>query len=104
MAEHACEDILEPITSWEDLEVDPGILRGVYATGFERPSPIQSKAIKPVLAGRDTIAQAQSGTGKTGAFAIGCLGRIDVTQQSTQALVLAPTRELAGQIRSVVDS
>ena len=94
----------DPIDSWEDLNIHPGVLRSIYATGFERPSPIQSKAIRPMLAGRDTIAQAQSGTGKTGCFAIGCLGRIDVSLQRTQALILAPTRELAAQIQSVVKS
>ena len=94
----------DPIDSWEDLDIHPGVLRSIYATGFERPSPIQSKAILPMLAGRDTIAQAQSGTGKTGCFAIGCLGKIDVSVRKTQALILAPTRELAAQIQSVVQS
>ena len=98
------EQHFDPVESWEDLEIHPGVLRSIYATGFERPSPIQSKAIRPMLAGRDTIAQAQSGTGKTGCFAIGCLGRIDVSARKTQALILAPTRELAAQIQSVVKS
>ena len=98
------EQHFDPVESWEDLEIHPGVLRSIYATGFERPGPIQSKAIRPMLAGRDTIAQAQSGTGKTGCFAIGCLGRIDVSARKTQALILAPTRELAAQIQSVVKS
>ena len=76
-------------------------MRGIYAIGFEKPSPIQSKAILPVLNNRDIIAQAQSGTGKTGAFAISTLQKINVKENTTQALVLAPTRELAIQIKKV---
>ncbi|KAF4701141.1 translation initiation factor eIF4A, partial [Perkinsus olseni] len=59
------------------------------------------RAIKPLIAGRDTIGQAQSGTGKTGAFTVGCLARVDPKLRATQALILAPTRELAQQITSV---
>ena len=72
------------------------------AYGFERPSAIQQRAIMPVVAGNDTIAQAQSGTGKTGTFAISILQRLVVEDQACQALVLAPTRELAQQIQKVV--
>jgi translation initiation factor 4A len=59
------------IQSWDELEIDPKILRGIFAYGFEKPSPIQQKAIKPLIMGKDIIAQAQSGTGKTATFTIG---------------------------------
>lgn len=89
------------IKKWDELEIHPDILRGIYAYGFENPSPIQCKAILPILQKRDIIAQAQSGTGKTAAFTIGALGRIDPLVQATQVLVLAPTRELTKQIAVV---
>ena len=76
-------------------------MRSIYAYGFENPSDIQKKAIPPIKANRDLIAQAQSGTGKTGAFAIGVLSQINPTLKATQAIVLAPTHELAKQIHSV---
>ena len=91
----------EVIESFDDLELNEDLLRGIYSFGFEKPSAIQQRAIKPLLVGRDTIGQAQSGTGKTGAFAIGALQRIDVSKKATQALILAPTRELAQQIMGV---
>ena len=56
------------IENWDELDIDPSILRGIYAYGFEKPSPIQCKAVSPMLSERDIIAQAQSGTGKTGCF------------------------------------
>lgn len=79
-------------------------MRGIYAYGFEKPSAIQQRAIKPVLMKRDVIAQAQSGTGKTATFAVGILQRIALEKRACQALVLAPTRELAQQIVRVVSS
>ena len=88
----------------EDLKIDSNILRWVYGYGFEKPSPIQKKAIKPIIFGRDTIAQAQSGTGKTAAFSIGILSKIDLTDNSTQALVLSPTKELTTQTAKVLSS
>lgn len=78
------------------------LLRGIYAYGFEKPSAIQQRAIVPVIKGNDVIAQAQSGTGKTGTFAISILQRLDVDVHECQALILAPTRELAQQIQKVV--
>jgi len=80
------------------------LLRGIYAYGFEKPSAIQQRGIMPVIAGRDTIAQAQSGTGKTATFSIGALARVDLHIKDTQVLVLAPTRELAQQIHKVVNA
>uniref|UniRef100_A0A6C0BYS8 RNA helicase n=1 Tax=viral metagenome TaxID=1070528 RepID=A0A6C0BYS8_9ZZZZ len=92
------------IESWEELNVRQELLRGIYAYGFEVPSPIQRKAILHLLNKKDIIAQAQSGTGKTGCFTIGILQQIDLSIQSPQALVLAPTRELAQQTKIVLDS
>ena len=94
----------EPIESFDDLDLNEDLLRGIYSYGFEKPSAIQQRAIRPLLSGRDTIGQAQSGTGKTGAFVIGCLQKIDLSQKMTQALILAPTRELAQQIMRVAQS
>ena len=78
------------------------LLRGIYGYGFEKPSAIQSRAIKPMILGRDLIAQAQSGTGKTATFSVGILQRLDINVKGCQALVLAPTRELAQQIVKVI--
>jgi ATP-dependent RNA helicase len=74
----------------------------LFDADFEKPSAIQQRAILPITQGRDVIAQAQSGTGKTAAFSISILQSLDVTVQETQALVLSPTREIASQIQSVV--
>jgi len=87
--------------SFDDYDLNENLLRGIYSYGFEKPSAIQQRAIKPILDGRDTIGQAQSGTGKTATFAIGCLQRIDYGRHTCQALILAPTRELANQIQKV---
>lgn len=88
--------------SFDELDIDENILRGVYAHGFEKPSQIQTLAIPKILEKKDLIAQAQSGTGKTGAFAIGSLCRIDPKKSETQLLVLVPTRELADQVSLVI--
>lgn len=96
------DDDLHVITKWDELNVDPNILRGIFSYGYENPSPIQSKAIIPISQGKDIIAQAQSGTGKTAAFTIGALSRIDVSHKSTQVLILSPTHELTNQIANVV--
>jgi len=87
--------------SFDDYDLDENLLRGIYSYGFEKPSAIQQRGIKPILDGRDTIGQAQSGTGKTATFSIGCLARTDTRKRCTQALILAPTRELAQQIQKV---
>ncbi|KAG5176385.1 eukaryotic initiation factor 4A [Tribonema minus] len=92
----------EAVESFDAMELREELLRGIYAYGFEKPSAIQQRAIKPILMGKDVIAQAQSGTGKTATFAISILQKIDVGLQECQALVLAPTRELAQQIVKVV--
>uniref|UniRef100_A0A8C7ZSP2 RNA helicase n=1 Tax=Oryzias sinensis TaxID=183150 RepID=A0A8C7ZSP2_9TELE len=90
------------VDSFDDMNLREALLRGIYAYGFEKPSAIQQRAIIPCIKGYDVIAQAQSGTGKTATFAISILQQIDVEMKATQALVLAPTRELAQQIQKVV--
>ena len=94
------------INSFDELEglIDSNILRGIYSYGFEKPSPIQKKSIKPLISGRDTIAQAQSGTGKTAAFSVGILSKIDLTENNTQALILSPTKELSTQTAKVLSN
>lgn len=92
------------INSWDDIEMDHAILRGIYSYGFENPSPIQKKAIKPIIMGKDIIAQAQSGTGKTAAFSVGALACINLKENATQVLVLSPTRELTVQTANVMTS
>lgn len=92
------------VDKFDDLEIKEALLRGVYSYGFENPSAIQQRAILPAVKGRDVIAQAQSGTGKTATFAISVLERINEHEKATQALVMAPTRELALQIEKVVNA
>jgi translation initiation factor 4A len=90
---------------WEDVdEISPDLLRGIYAYGFENPSNIQQKSILSIIQKRDVIAQAQSGTGKTGAFTVAALQSVNVEKKTTQVLILAPTRELAKQIYDVISS
>ena len=98
------EYVIKELTSWEDLEAKTPLLRGIYAYGFETPSPIQRKAIGPIFDKKDVIAQAQSGTGKTACFTIGALQLIDIARRVPQAILLAPTRELAIQTKLVVDT
>ncbi len=88
-------------TSFDDMPLPTELLRGIYAFGFEKPSKIQSKAVVPIVEGHDVLAQAQSGTGKTGTFVIGSLCKIDTTLMKPQVLVMVPTRELAQQIAKV---
>jgi translation initiation factor 4A len=88
--------------SFDDMELNEDCLRGIYGFGFEKPSQIQQLAIRPVIDGGDVIGQAQSGTGKTGAFTIGLLNRLDQDDKRLQAIVLLPTRELAIQVNTVI--
>lgn len=88
------EDLLEPIA---DLAKRQKLLSSIFKYGFKEPSDIQSKIIRPIIEGRDVLGSAQSGTGKTGAFSIGIFGRIDENDNSVQALIISPTRELAQQ-------
>jgi superfamily II DNA/RNA helicase len=89
---------------WDELDLDPNLLRGIFAYGFEKPSPIQQKAIKPIMMKRDVVVQAQSGTGKTATFAIGALANVNTEINSTQILVLSPTKELTIQTAKVFES
>ena len=86
---------------FEELQLDDRILRAVTDMGFEEASPIQAKAIPVELEGSDIIGQAQTGTGKTAAFGIPLLQKIDPKKKKLQAIALCPTRELAIQVRSV---
>jgi translation initiation factor 4A len=92
----------EVVEQFDQMNLREPLLRGIYGYGFERPSAIQQRAIKPCILGRDVIAQAQSGTGKTATFAISILQQLDMDFKECQALILAPTRELAQQIQKVV--
>jgi len=94
----------EVCENFDDMDLREELLRGIYAYGFEKPSAIQQRAIVPCIKGMDVIAQAQSGTGKTATFSIAVLQKIDTGLRETQALMLAPTRELAQQIQKVVMS
>ena len=92
------------IESWEDprLGLHLNTLRGIYASGFETPSAIQKQAILPMLEGRDVLAQAQSGTGKTGTFCVGAI-QLCTPAKESQIVILSPTRELAIQTKEVFD-
>ena len=86
----------------KELTIPSTVVRGIYSAGFEKPTDVQKSAILPIVIGRDALIQAQSGTGKTGAFTIGALSRIDWSQPTTQVLFLAPSMNLIRQIGQVV--
>jgi ATP-dependent RNA helicase DeaD len=88
----------EGLLRFADLGLDPAVLRALDDVGYESPSPIQAQTIPPLMAGRDVVGLAQTGTGKTAAFALPILSRVDTSSKATQALVLAPTRELVLQV------
>ncbi|CAN7228284.1 DEAD/DEAH box helicase [Massilia sp. LjRoot122] len=87
-----------PLPTFADLDLSAPVLKALKEVGYETPSPIQAATIPLLLANRDVLGQAQTGTGKTAAFALPILSRIDIKQMAPQALVLAPTRELAIQV------
>ncbi|VDN55698.1 unnamed protein product [Dracunculus medinensis] len=93
---------VDVVTAFDRMGLSAALLRGIYSYGFEKPSAIQQRAIKQIIKGRDVIAQAQSGTGKTATFSIAVLQSLDIALRETQALILSPTRELAVQIQKVV--
>lgn len=95
------EDI-EVVPTFDTFGLNEDLLKGIYAFGFEKPSAIQQRAIKPIVRGRDVIAQAQSGTGKTASFAISLLQALDLSLRKPQVICLAPTRELAIQTQKVI--
>jgi len=92
----------EDAKSFADLGLAEPLLKALSDVGYEAPTPIQEKTIPPMLAGRDLIGQAQTGTGKTAAFALPILQQLDPAQPDVQALVLAPTRELAIQVAEAI--
>ncbi|HKH49667.1 MAG TPA: DEAD/DEAH box helicase [Thermoanaerobaculia bacterium] len=94
----------EAAATFAGLGLSEPILKAIAELGYEAPTPIQEKTIPPMLAGRDLLGQAQTGTGKTAAFAIPILEKIDLTTSDVQALVLAPTRELAIQVAEAIHS
>lgn len=93
-----------PLSRFADLAIAPPLLQAVEEVGYESPSPIQAQSIPPLLAGRDLLGQAQTGTGKTAAFALPLLSRIDLSQAHPQILVLTPTRELAIQVAEAMQT
>lgn len=92
---------VQVFNSFEEMEIPDQLLRGIFAYGFEKPSAIQKRGIVPIAQGRDVLAQAQSGTGKTGTFTIGSMCRVDPTIPHVQVLILVPTHELAEQVYKV---
>ena len=92
----------ETSSSFEQMNLNEDLLRGIYAYGWEKPSYIQQKGISPVIQGEDCIIQAQSGTGKTGTFSIACLQKVDYDIKSCQCIILNPTREIADQTCRVI--
>lgn len=94
------EDV-EVCRTFDKIGLKDDLLRGVFAYGFDRPSAVQQRAIRPILRGRDVVVQSQSGTGKTSVFCLGGLNAIDFNLQEPQVLLLSPTRELAEQSAKV---
>ncbi|GLZ84507.1 ATP-dependent RNA helicase DeaD [Metapseudomonas resinovorans] len=94
----------QEIGTFAALGIHPNVLAAIAAVGYEEPSPIQAQSIPVILAGHDMIGQAQTGTGKTAAFALPILSRIDPAKREPQALILAPTRELALQVATAFET
>ncbi|KAI1722275.1 DEAD/DEAH box helicase domain-containing protein [Ditylenchus destructor] len=86
---------------FEDLHLSRDLLKGIYEKGWESPSPIQENAIPMALSGHDILARAKNGTGKTGAYSIPCIQRIDPSKNAIQAMIIVPTRELALQTSQI---
>jgi len=97
-------DDTTPCPTFDAMQLKPDLLKGIYSYGFEKPSAIQQRAIRPIIRGRDVIAQSQSGTGKTAVFAISALQLLAETSRECQVLILSPTRELAEQTQKVVQA
>ena len=97
-------DDTAPCPTFDSMSLKPTLLRGIYAYGFEKPSAIQQRAIRPIIRGRDIIAQSQSGTGKTAVFSISALQLLEERVKDPQVLIVSPTRELAEQTQRVVSS
>lgn len=88
--------------NFEDYELKIELLKGIYEKGYEKPSPVQEEVIPIALTGKDIIARAKNGTGKTASFVIPILEKLDFSQKCVQAVILVPTRELALQISSTI--
>ena len=97
-------DTIIPYDSFDTMGLSDPLIRGIYGYGFETPSMIQQLAIVPMSRSTDILAQAQSGTGKTGAFSIGALSVVDSALHVPQVLILCPTRELSQQTERVIRS
>ncbi|KAJ4882182.1 DEAD-box ATP-dependent RNA helicase 34 [Raphanus sativus] len=95
---------IKPIASFDEMGMDDKVLRGVYDYGFKKPSEIQQRAVMPILKGRDVIAQAQSGTGKTSMIAISVCQIVNTSSRKIQVLVLSPSRELASQTEKTIQA
>lgn len=96
------EEIVKQYNNWDDYNLNSHLIKGIYSYGFENPSEIQKIGIAPIIEKKDLIAQAQSGSGKTGTFSIGILQNINTTVETTQTIILSPTRELTNQISNVI--
>lgn len=95
---------IKPIASFDEMGMNDKVLRGVYDYGFKKPSEIQQRAVMPILKGRDVIAQAQSGTGKTSMIAISVCQIVNTSSRKIQVLVLSPSRELASQTEKTIQA
>ncbi|WJX15487.1 Eukaryotic initiation factor 4A-III A [Trifolium repens] len=93
---------IKTITTFEEMGFKHDLLRGIYQFGFDKPSPIQQRAVVPIIQGRDVIAQAQSGTGKTSMIALTVCQLVDTSVREVQALIVSPTRELASQTERII--
>ena len=89
------------VNTFDAMGIREDLLRGLYSYGFEKPSAIQQRAVMPICSGRDVIAQAQSGTGKSSMISLALCQMLDTSTREVQALVLSPTRELATQTEKV---
>jgi ATP-dependent RNA helicase DeaD len=87
-----------PMTGFDQMNLNPVVFSALKDLGYDTPTPIQSRTIPCLIEGKDVVAQARTGTGKTAAFALPVLSRIDLTNKKPQVLVLTPTRELAIQV------
>ncbi len=103
-ADSAASTDIPSTPGFADLGLDAAVLKALKDVGYETPSAIQAATIPPLLAGRDVLGTAQTGTGKTAAFALPILSQLDLAQKTPQALVLAPTRELALQVCEAFES
>jgi len=92
---------LEIFPTFDSMNLKEALVRGIHSHGYEKPSPIQQRAIVPIVKGRDVIVQSQAGTGKTAVFCIGALQIVDLSLREPQVLILSPTRELAEQTQHV---